>query len=73
MADEVGVVSKRKEKLILTVSAKIARMQFGKLVDLLNANKIDVVEVTNHGSVVCVMTSPSSTPLRLPEGEFKID
>ncbi|HUO56026.1 MAG TPA: hypothetical protein VMU27_01130 [Candidatus Paceibacterota bacterium] len=73
MADVTGTVSNREDKLVLTVPARTARAQFGKLVDLLNANKVDLVEVTNHGSVVCVMTTPSPAPLRLPEGEFKIE
>jgi len=72
MAKDIGTVSKRAEKLMLTITAKTARDRFGEVVDLLNASKVDIVEVTNHGKAVCQITSCSPQPARLPVGKFEM-
>lgn len=70
--DLAGVVSERDGKLILTASTKAVRDKLGNFIDILVAGRVDAVEITNHGTVVAVLTAPKDKIIgRLPVGEYK--
>jgi hypothetical protein len=67
-----GTVENREGTLVLSIAATIAREKFSALVELLNARKVDMVEILKRDKVVCIMRAPHPTE-RLPIGDVKIE